>query len=272
MLGCRFRVGRRAGAAGGWDLWEVSWPPFGESPPGAWGKSEAKIELASATMRRAAIAALLLHASLVAAFAPHHSVRRRHAPLRGTFRDAQRELMDGGAEVELSGDALLAEAMALDFIAANVEMRSPRCVAGVAVKNAGRSIADVGAKFRNKGGLELAAYAMDEAGVYMGEAAKALNKLDDAGAAPASRAAAAVAGALSRTGKGLYEQCTDATGAGLLEAAAAYEALAGALGGVAALAGAKPKMVAGAARLRDGGDVLTGAAVEVAAPKKPRRW
>jgi hypothetical protein len=224
-------------------------------------------------MRRAAAAALLLNASLVAAFAPHRSARRRHAPpLLGTFRDAQRELMDGGAEVELSGDALLAEAMALDFIAANVEMRSPRCVAGVAVKNAGRSIADVGAKFRNKGGLELAAYAMDEAGVYMGEAAKALGKLDDAGAAPASRAAADVAGALSRTGKGLYDQSPESTGAGLLEAAAAYEALAGALGGVAALAGAKPKMVAGAARLRDGGDVLTGAAVEVAAPKKPRRW
>ena len=88
---------------------------------------------------------------------------------RGTFRDAQHELMDGGAAIELAGDALLADAQRMDFLAANLAIRQPRGgVAGVAIKNAGRAIADAGAKFRHKGGLELAAYAVDEAGVYFG--------------------------------------------------------------------------------------------------------
>jgi len=89
---------------------------------------------------------------------------------RGTFRDAQHELMDGGAALELAGDALLADVQGMDFIQANLAIRQPRGVAGVAIKNAGRAIADVGAKFRHKGGLELAAYAVDEAGVYFGGA------------------------------------------------------------------------------------------------------
>ena len=80
---------------------------------------------------------------------------------RGTFRDAQHELMDGGAALELAGDALLADVQGMDFIQANLAIRQPRGVAGVAIKNAGRAIADVGAK---------AAYAVDEAGVYFGGA------------------------------------------------------------------------------------------------------
>eukprot|EP00629_Pelagomonadales_sp_RCC1024_P001772 CAMPEP_0119277520 /NCGR_PEP_ID=MMETSP1329-20130426/17308_1 /TAXON_ID=114041 /ORGANISM="Genus nov. species nov., Strain RCC1024" /LENGTH=106 /DNA_ID=CAMNT_0007277993 /DNA_START=26 /DNA_END=342 /DNA_ORIENTATION=+ len=91
------------------------------------------------------------------ALRPPSAHRRQLTALSAEWRDAQRQLMDGGAAIELSGDALLAEAQALPFIEANIAIRQPRCVAGVALKNAGRSIADVGAKLRHKGGLELAA-------------------------------------------------------------------------------------------------------------------
>ena len=98
-----------------------------------------------------------------AAFTGEQHLLRTTVRCRGTFRDAQHELMDGGAAIELAGDALLADAQRMDFLAANLAIRQPRGVAGVAIKNAGRAIADAGAKFRHKGGLELAAYAVDEA-------------------------------------------------------------------------------------------------------------
>ena len=224
-------------------------------------------------MRIGVVGRALVLGQLVAAFVPGGEVGRRRVSLRGTFRDAQRELMDGGAEVELSGDAWLAEAQALDFIAANVEMRTnPKCTAGVAVKNAGRAIADVGAKFRNKGGLELAAYAMDEAGVYMGECSKALRKLEDAAAGAAADAALSVSGALESTSKGLYEQSPQETGVALLLAADCYDALASHVTKVPALEDAAPRLATGADRLRAGGRVLTGKPDPAAPPKKPRRW
>ena len=91
-----------------------------------------------------------------AAFTGEQHLLRTTVRCRGTFRDAQHELMDGGAAIELAGDALLADAQRMDFLAANLAIRQPRGVAGVAIKNAGRAIADAGAKFRHKGGLELA--------------------------------------------------------------------------------------------------------------------
>ena len=96
-----------------------------------------------------------------AAFTGEQHLVRTTMRCRGTFRDAQHELMDGGAAIELAGDALLADAQRMDFVAANLAIRQPRGVVGVAIKNAGRAIADAGAKFRHKGGLELAAYAVD---------------------------------------------------------------------------------------------------------------
>ena len=122
-----------------------------------------------------------------AAFTGEQHLLRTTVRCRGTFRDAQHELMDGGAAIELAGDALLADAQRMDFLAANLAIRQPRGVAGVAIKNAGRAIADAGAKFRHKGGLELAAYAVDEAGVYFGdtECAKSLGRLEAPGAARA---------------------------------------------------------------------------------------
>ena len=130
-----------------------------------------------------------------AAFTGEQHLLRTTVRCRGTFRDAQHELMDGGAAIELAGDALLADAQRMDFLAANLAIRQPRGVAGVAIKNAGRAIADAGAKFRHKGGLELAAYAVDEAGVYFGgtECAKSLGRLEAPGAARAARAAVDVA-------------------------------------------------------------------------------
>ena len=138
-----------------------------------------------------------------AAFTGEQHLLRTTVRCRGTFRDAQHELMDGGAAIELAGDALLADAQRMDFLAANLAIRQPRGVAGVAIKNAGRAIADAGAKFRHKGGLELAAYAVDEAGVYFGgtECAKSLGRLEAPGAARAARAAVDVATALSATGR-----------------------------------------------------------------------
>ena len=161
-----------------------------------------------------------------AAFTGEQHLLRTTVRCRGTFRDAQHELMDGGAAIELAGDALLADAQRMDFLAANLAIRQPRGVAGVAIKNAGRAIADAGAKFRHKGGLELAAYAVDEAGVYFGgtECAKSLGRLEAPGAARAARAAVDVATALSATGKGLYEQSPAATGAGLGAVAGTCEA------------------------------------------------
>ena len=131
-----------------------------------------------------------------AAFTGEQHLVRTTVRRRGTFRDAQHELMDGGAAIELAGDALLADAQRMDFLAANLAIRQPRGVAGVAIKNAGRAIADAGAKFRHKGGLELAAYAVDEAGVYFGdtECAKSLGRLEAPGAARAARAAGREAG------------------------------------------------------------------------------
>ena len=161
----------------------------------------------------------------------------------------------------------------MDFLAANLAIRQPRGVAGVAIKNAGRAIADAGAKFRHKGGLELAAYAVDEAGVYFGgtECAKSLGRLEAPGAARAARAAVDVATALSATGKGLYEQSPAATGAGLGAVAGTCEALADAFDDVPELRAAAAQLRAGADRLREGGAVLAGDP-EQPKKKKPRRW
>ena len=223
------------------------------------------------------VAVLVVFSVVTSAFLPpSSSAPGRHvrvaAKVGHGFRDAQRELMDGGAEIELSGDALLEAAQSMDFLSASLEMRTPKCTAGVAVKNAGRSIADVGAKFRNKGGLELAAYAMDEAGVYMTECAKALRKMDDGVGTSAADVADDVADALSRTGKGLYEVSPDSTGAALLEAADHWDRLSVAFSKVEGMKDAGPRLVSGASRLRAGGRVLTGSPEAEAAPKKPRRW
>ena len=208
-----------------------------------------------------------------AAFTGEQHLVRTTVRRRGTFRDAQHELMDGGAAIELAGDALLADAQRMDFLAANLAIRQPRGVAGVAIKNAGRAIADAGAKFRHKGGLELAAYAVDEAGVYFGgtECAKSLGRLEAPGAARAARAAADVAAALSATGKGLYEQSPAATGAGLGAVAGTCEALADAFDDVPELRAAAAQLRTGAGRLRAGGAVLAGDP-EQPKKKKPRRW
>lgn len=208
-----------------------------------------------------------------AAFTGEQHLVRTTVRRRGTFRDAQHELMDGGAAIELAGDALLADAQRMDFLAANLAIRQPRGVAGVAIKNAGRAIADAGAKFRHKGGLELAAYAVDEAGVYFGdtECAKSLGRLEAPGAARAARAAVDVAAALSATGKGLYEQSPAATGAGLGAVAGTCEALADAFDDVPELRAAAAQLRTGAGRLRAGGAVLAGDPEQVK-KKKARRW
>ena len=110
-------------------------------------------------------------------------------------------MMNGGAQVELGGDALLEEAQALNFFQATMAMQTPRCKAAVAIKNCGRSLADVGAKFRNKGGLEVAAYDLEEASVYLVEAATALKNHKEGGPAAASTCES-LAGIISRAGKG----------------------------------------------------------------------
>mgnify|MGYP003311844906 CR=1 FL=1 len=132
---------------------------------------------------------------------------------------------------------------------------------------------DAGAKFRHKGGLELAAYAVDEAGVYFGgtECAKSLGRLEAPGGARGARAAADVAAALSATGKGLYEQSPAATGAGLGAVAGTCEALADAFDDVPELRAATAQLRTGADRLRAGGAVLAGDP-EQPKKKKPRRW
>ena len=83
-----------------------------------------------------------------AAFTGEQHLLRTTVRCRGTFRDAQHELMDGGAAIELAGDALLADAQRMDFLAANLAIRQPRGVAGVAIKNAGRAIAELRAQLR----------------------------------------------------------------------------------------------------------------------------
>ena len=47
--------------------------------------------------------------SAAAAFTGEQHLVRTTVRCRGTFRDAQHELMDGGAAIELAGDALLAD-------------------------------------------------------------------------------------------------------------------------------------------------------------------
>merc|ERR1711903_300616 len=143
----------------------------------------------------------------------------------------------------------------MDFLAANLAIRQPRGVAGVAIKNAGRAIADAG-------------------GVYFGdtECAKSLGRLEAPGAARAARAAVDVAAALSATSKGLYEQSPAATGAGLGAVAATCEALADAFDDVPELRAAAAQLRTGAGRLRAGGAALAGPARVVLLGGQDRSW
>jgi len=204
------------------------------------------------------------------------------AALGTPFRAAQRELMDAGAAMELAGDALLADARVGDFVAQNLALRTPLCRAGVAVKNSGRALADVGAKFRNRGGLELAAYAMAEAAAEMADAAALVGKIDGGGggAAPAAAAAARVGRTLEACGAALVAAAPAETAAALGGAAAACDALEAACAGRPDLAAAAPDLARSAAALRAGGAALGGggggggggARGPASAAPRPRRW
>jgi len=199
------------------------------------------------------------------------------APGGAPFRAAQRELMDAGAAVELAGDALLADARGGDFIANALALRAPRGAAGVALKNCGRALADVGAKFRNRGGGELAAYAFDESAAECSATAAALRKEGGGGggAAAAADACDACGGALRGCARALAEGAPKASLAGeLVRSGDACDALAAALEAAAGGYGdAAPDLRRGGDRLRAGGAALVGAAAAaVDAPPRRRRW
>ena len=103
------------------------------------------------------------------------------------------------------------------------------------------------------------------------ECAKALRRVEAPGADSAADGAVAAAAALSRAGKGLYDMSPEATGAGLIEASAACEALAELFEAVGPLAAAAPQLRTGADRLAAGGRVLAEPS-EPVKKKTPRRW
>ncbi|KAJ1463333.1 hypothetical protein M885DRAFT_610344 [Pelagophyceae sp. CCMP2097] len=181
------------------------------------------------------------------------------------FREAQRELMDSGAQIELGGDALLEEAQAMGFFEANVAMRQPRGKAGIALKNCGRSIADVGAKFRNKGGIELAAYTLDEASVYCRGAAQALGQVGAPLAAPCDK----LAETLALASRGLYANSPAMTSTALQTAGDDLDVLAAAMASVEEISATAPYLTRAADLLRQGAAALVSTAAAPAAKKTP---